>query len=128
MRRSVMLLAAVATLTGGCIAQETGRFDAQTLFPSYNHTSVAAIQEAADGGDPAAARLLGDMYYWGDKVEPDRALAETYWALGAQGGDEIATERMAALSSGQPIPVYWSGGAMRHLTMGIMERNVDPYF
>ncbi|MGH6719835.1 MAG: SEL1-like repeat protein [Alphaproteobacteria bacterium] len=110
------------------MAQETGRFDPQTLFPAYNRTSVAAIQGAADGGDAGAARLLGDMYYWGDKVEPDRAQAEKYWTLGAKGGDELANQRLKALRNGQPIPVYYTGSLARDITMGFWDRSVNPLF
>ena len=128
MRISMVLLAAVAFLGTGCIAQESGRFDLTGDLPSYNVTSVGAIQEAADGGDANATRLLGDMYYWGDKVEPDRAMAEEYWSKAAAGGDPVAAQRMAALRDGQPIPVYTDGGAARRVTMGFWERTILPAY
>jgi hypothetical protein len=110
-----LALIALPLALGACVSQETGRMDFVSVPPwsSYNQTSAAAIEEAGSSGDAAAARLSGDMYYWGDAVEPDRAKAAQQWTLAAQGGDAVAVERLDALKNGQPIKVVYDGGGLR---------------
>ncbi|MEX2650042.1 MAG: SEL1-like repeat protein [Alphaproteobacteria bacterium] len=118
-KRAVLLLAALAL--AGCIPQETARFDFTGGFPSYNPADMGSIQAAAEGGDGAAARLLGDMYYWGDQVEPDRAKAEQYWVMGAEAGDAGAIARIEALRNGWPVKVALDGGGARRAVMSLLE-------
>lgn len=114
MRATTFGWLAVAALASACTAQETGRM---SLGPgniyAFERATTGNIMEAADGGDADAARLMGDMYYWGDNVEPDRAKAEEYWTMAAQGGNETAQARLQDLRNGQPIPVVIDGGAGR---------------
>lgn len=128
MLRSSLLLAAIATLASGCVAQETGRFDLSDPIPWFNSASSGSIEGAATEGDARAARVLGDMYYWGDTVEPDRAKAEEYWVMASQGGDEVATQRLESLRNGQPIKVVHDGGGARRVTMGFWESTIEPMY
>jgi len=113
MRAKTLGWVAVALLVGAC-SQETGRnMLTQSDFYGFQRNTTENIQAAADGGDGEAARLMGDMYYWGDTVEPDRAKAEEYWTMAAQAGNETAQARLQNLHNGQPIPVVIDGGAGR---------------
>ena len=106
---------AVPLLLAACGSQETGRWDLVTFSPttSFNQTSVGSIEGAAGGGNASSSRLLGDMYYWGDLVEPDRAKAVENWTVAAQGGDALGVERMDAHANGRPIKVVTGGGGLR---------------
>lgn len=128
MVRSTLMAAAAAVLATGCTVQETSRFDFGSPITSYNLTSTSSIEEAAGGGDARAARILGDMYYWGDRFEPDRAKAEEYWVIGAEGGDEVAISRLEAYRNGQPIKVTHDGGGARRVAMGFWEGSVLPFY
>jgi TPR repeat protein len=123
----MLMIAAAAGVTAGCAVQESSRFEFGGVVPMYNPTSVSSIEGAAGSGNARAARILGDMYYWGDKVEPDRAKAEEYWVAAAQGGDEIAIARLEAYRNGQPIKVAHDGGGARRVVMGFWERSVLPF-
>lgn len=117
---SVMLrwsILVVPMVLAACVSQETGRMDWTTLPPwtAFNQSSSEEIAGAGAGagGNASAARLAGDMYYWGDQFEPDRVKAEENWTLAAQGGDAEAVERLEAVKNGQPIKVVYGGGGLR---------------
>lgn len=51
---------------------------------------IASLQSAADGGQVAAAKALGDAYFYGTGVEPSLAKSQTYRAEAAKGTDAEA--------------------------------------
>ncbi|MBM3585403.1 MAG: sel1 repeat family protein [Alphaproteobacteria bacterium] len=128
MVRSLLAVATVAVVSAGCAVQESSRFGLGDTLPDYNPTSLSSIEGAAGEGNARAARVLGDMYYWGDKVEPDRVKAEAYWVQAAEGGDEEAISRLEAYRNGQPIKVAYGGGGMRRGVMGFWNRSVEPFY
>jgi hypothetical protein len=121
--RAIVVFAAV--VLAGCIPQETGRWSFLEGPPDYNPTSLSSIQEAADNGNGEAARLMGDMYYWGDMVEPSRATAEEWWVKGAALDDPGSIERLEALRNGQPILVVVDGGAGRRFVHAVGDSQQD---
>ena len=57
---------------------------------------VRVVQHAADNGAGLAAAVMGELYWWGLKINDknivgkDKAKAMEYWRLGAEAGDPIA--------------------------------------
>ena len=98
------ILLAAMTALAGCGYQLSGR--------SWDVGNAIA---AADEGDAAAQRVAGDMYYWGEDVPQNWALAQAYWELAAAQGDELAQQRLDHWYNGQPILVVSDGGQGRRM-------------
>jgi TPR repeat protein len=95
-------LLAAATALSGCGYHLSGR----------QWTADSVIAEA-DGGDAVAQRVAGDMYYWGEDVPRNWALAQAYWELAAAQGEPLAEQRLANWHNGEAIRVVSDGGAGR---------------
>ena len=96
--RVVTCLVLIMSLSG-CLYHLSGR--------SWTTDSVIA---AAEDGDPVAQRTLGDMYYWGEDVPQDWALAFAYWELAAEQGEPLAIERVEDFRTGEPVLAVSDGG------------------
>lgn len=105
----MVLLAAAVTL-GGCGYHLSGR--------SWTADGVIS---AAEGGDPVAQRTLGDMYYWGEDVPQDWALALAYWELAAEQGEPLAIERVEDMWTGEPVIAVSDGGTGRRTFASTVE-------
>ena len=104
------ILLVAATALAGCGYHLSGR--------QWTADSVIA---AADGGDPVAQRIAGDMYYWGEDVPRSWPLAQAYWELAAAQGEPLAEQRIHNLKNGLAIHVVSDGATGRDTFSNVQE-------
>ena len=102
--RHLVLTVAAVTLLAAC--SQSGFRNIDTQLESFNEYGVvyevSEVEQNAAAGDPAAQRLLGSMYYWGENIEQSETKAIAWWSRAADKGDAIAQLNLAKVSAGEP--------------------------
>jgi S1-C subfamily serine protease len=95
-RRALLPLACVLALAAGtgCRREPPPQVDIRSSAPQ---DELAQLQIAAQRGESAAQRELGERYLGGDGLPQDPARAAYWWKLSAEQGDDRAQAALAAL-------------------------------
>ena len=97
---AVVLVA--AGVAAGCAQSGYHNIDT-TIALEEPWVRTASLEQRAGNGDGFAARVLGNMYYWGQEVERDEQKAAQWWRRGAESGDEVAQINLERYEAGQPV-------------------------
>ncbi len=107
--RTVVLATALVGLTAACSQSGHNNIDT-TIELGGGWVRASSVQTLAEGGDPVAQRVLGNLHYWGEThewgeggVEQDDQKALDWWRRAAQNGDEEATRNLERVAAGLPI-------------------------
>lgn len=77
----------------------------QAYVDMVNASALAEVEPLAQQGDAASQRQLGVMYYLGQGVGQDYALASEWLAKSAEQGDHVAQMMLGAMyAEGQGVP------------------------
>jgi len=101
-RSSILGLLLVAGFVAGCSQSGFRNIDT-TIALEAPWVRESAIVSMAESGNPTAARVRGNMYYWGERVERDEDEAARYWQIAADNGDLQAHENLLRLAAGEPV-------------------------
>lgn len=102
-RISILGLVLVAGVAAGCSQSGYRNLDT-TIALEEPWVRESSLVRLIAKGDPTAARVRGNMYYWGEHdVERSEEEAAKYWKIAASNGDLQAQENLRRMAAGQPV-------------------------
>jgi TPR repeat protein len=103
--RHLVLTAAAVTLLAACTQSgfRNADYTLDSAVGDINVVRVSTLEKQAIGGNAAAQRMLGSMYYWGEHVDQNETKAVAWWSRAADKGDAEAQLNLTRITAGEPI-------------------------